>query len=255
MRVDCFLYNGEIEVLTLRLATLGGVVDRFVLVESTKTFSGHEKPLHFASVKAHFGTWHYRIEHIILDREPAGLDAYFAREAWQRNQLGRGLVGLPEDAQVLIGDVDEIPDPAALPRGNDLSAFRMALYDYDARTLCTSRRWLGTVVTRASEVKTKGAEHIRRLRDAVPTIEAGWHFSHTGGVEAIGDKLRAGSHTEMDTPEHHAAIGDRMATAQDLFGRDEFIWERDGLRRALPLPLRLNPERWPGLSEGRWATT
>lgn len=252
MRVDCFLYNGEIEVLTLRLATLGGVVDRFVLVESTRTFSGLEKPLHFASVKAHFAAWGDRLQHIVLDSEPTGLDGYFLREAWQRQQLARGLGGVPDDAHVLIGDVDEIPDPAALPRENEMRAFRQALYYYDARTYCTSRRWLGTVVTSASHVRRIGAEHTRRLRDAIPVIEAGWHFSHTGGVVAVGAKLRAGSHTEMNTPEHHAAIGDRMALARDLFGRDEFVWERGALRDDLPLPLRRNPERWPGLSEGRW---
>jgi len=253
VRIDCFLYNGEIEVLTLRLATLGGVVDRFVLAESTRTFSGHEKPLHFASVKPHFAMWGQRIQHIVLQNEPVGLDGYFLREAWQRQQLARGLIGLPEDAQVLIGDVDEIPDPALLPRESDMRAFRMALYYYDARTVCTSRRWLGTMVTRVSEVRRVGGpESVRRLRDAVPTIEGGWHFSHTGGVQAVGAKLRAGSHTEMDTPEHHAAIGDNMALARDLFGREEFIWERGALGGDLPAPLRLHPDRWPGLSEGRW---
>lgn len=252
MRLDCFLYNGEIEVLTLRLATLGACVDRFVLVESTKTFSGLEKPLHYASVKAHFAAWHDRIAHVVLDREPLGLDGYFLREAWQRQQLARGLVSVPDDAQVLIGDVDEIPDPALLPRENAMCAFRQSLYYYDARTVCTSRRWLGTVVTSAGEIRRIGAEQVRRLRDAIPVIEAGWHFSHTGGVQAVGEKLRAGSHTEMNTPEHHAAIGDRMALARDLFGRDEFVWERGALRDDLPLPLRRNPERWPGLSEGRW---
>lgn len=252
MRIDCFLYNGEIEVLTLRLATLAGVVDRFVLVESTRTFSGLEKPLHFAAVKPHFAAWGDRLTHIILDREPIGLDGYFLREAWQRQQLTRGLVGVPDDAQVLIGDVDEIPDPALLPRENAMLAFRQALYYYDARTVCASRRWLGTVVTSAGEARRIGPEHLRRMRDAIPTIEGGWHFSHTGGVAAIGAKLRAGSHTEMDTLEHHAAIGDRMTLAEDLFGRDEFTWQRGPLGADLPAPLRTHPDRWPGLSEGRW---
>lgn len=252
MRIDCFLYNGEIEVLTLRLATLDVVIDRFVLVESTRTFSGLEKPLHFAAVKSRFAAWGDRLRHIVLDSEPAGLDGYFLREAWQRQQLAQGFRDAPADAQVLIGDVDEIPDPALLPLASDMRAFRQALYYYDARTVCTTRRWLGTVVTSASEARRMGCEHVRRLRDAVPTIEGGWHFSHTGGVWAVGEKLRAGSHTEMDTPEHHAAIADRMATAADLFGRDEFVWKRGALASDLPAPLRANPERWPGLTEGRW---
>lgn len=250
MRIDCFLYNGEIEVLSLRLATLGGVVDRFVLVESTKTFRGTEKPLHFASVKGHFAAWGNRLQHLILDSEPVGLDAYFAREGWQRQQLGRGLRDVPPDSQVLIGDVDEIPDPRLLPRESDMRACLQALYYYDARTVCTSRRWLGTVITSAREALSIGCEQVRRLRADVPVIEGGWHFSHTGGVQVISDKLRAGSHVEMDLPEHHAAIADRMTQAQDLFGREEFSWERK--ETDLPLPLQAHPERWPGLSEGRW---
>lgn len=252
MRVDCFLYNGEIEVLMLRLATLDAVVDRFVLLESTRAFRGHAKPLHFAAVKPHFAAWGDRIQHIVLDQEPTGLDGSFLREAWQRDRLAHGLAGVPDDAQVLIGDVDEIPDPAALPHDNGARAFRMALYYYDARTVCTSRRWLGTVVTSAADVRRRGAEQVRRTRDAVPTIEAGWHFSYTGGPAAVGEKIRALSHTEMDTEEHHAAIADRMALAHDLFGRGEFTWQRGPLGSDLPAPLRAHPERWPGLSEGRW---
>jgi beta-1,4-mannosyl-glycoprotein beta-1,4-N-acetylglucosaminyltransferase len=252
MRVDCFLYNGEIEVLTLRLACLGAAVDRFILVESTRTFSGREKPLHFAAVRPHFAAWGPRLQHIVLDREPLGLDGYMLREAWQRTQIARGFRDVPDDAQVLIGDVDEIPDPALLPRENAMRAFRQALYYYDARTVCTSRRWLGTVVASAHEARAVGCEQVRRLRADIPAIEGGWHFSHTGGVQAVGDKLRAGSHTEMDTPDHHAAIGDRMAMADDLFGREEFVWRRGPLSNDLPAPLRANPERWPGLSEGRW---
>lgn len=252
MRLDCFLYNGEIEVLTLRLAVLGAVVDRFVLVESTKTFSGHEKPLHFAAVKAHFAAWSDRLLHIVLDREPVGLGGYMAREGWQRQQLGRGLADAPDDAQVLIGDVDELPDPALLPRATAMCAFRQSLYYYDALTLCTSRRWLGTVVTSAHEARQRGCEQVRRLRADIPIIDGGWHFSHTGGVQAISDKLHAGSHTEMNKPEYHAAIADNMTQALDLFGRAEFVWERHALSSDLPAPLRLNPDRWPGLSEGRW---
>lgn len=252
MRVDCFLYNGEIEVLTLRLSTLGGVVDRFVLVESTKTFRGTDKPLHFAAIRPYFAAWGDRIQHIVLDTEPAGLDAYFAREGWQRHQLVRGLRDVPDNAQVLIGDVDEIPDPALLPRENDMRAFLQTLYYYDALTRCTSRRWLGTVVCSAGEARRLGCEMVRRLRADIPTIEGGWHFSHTGGVEAIGAKLRAGSHTEVDLEEHHAAIADRMATASDLFGREEFTWERAPLGADLPAPLRLRPLHWSGLATGVW---
>ena len=44
---DCFLYNGEIDVLEIRLRELAEVVHRFVVVESDTTFSGLRKTLKF----------------------------------------------------------------------------------------------------------------------------------------------------------------------------------------------------------------
>lgn len=251
--IDAFLFNGEFEILSLRLATLGSIVDRFVLVEATKTFSGQPKPLHYAAHKHLYGAWQARIDHIILDEEPAGLDEYFLREAWQRQQLGRGLNGAPGVMSVLIGDVDEIPQPEVLLTAKPMCVFRQTLYYYDALTGCASRRWLGTVLCTAGDVRRHGAEHIRRMRDDIPVVEnGGWHFSHTGGVEVIHQKLRAGSHREHDTAEAHAGVADQVALGADLFGREEFDFARGVLANDLPAPLLKQPAHWPGLTEGRW---
>ena len=250
MRCDAFLFNGEWEVLTLRLATLAPVIDRFVLVESDRTFRGTPKPLHYAAHGNRLGAWRDRITYVPLTSEPLGLDAYFARETWQRAQIARGLQELPDDAEVWIGDVDEIPDPAIpLPR---MHTSRQTLYYYDARTVCTSRRWLGTVAATVADVRQHSADGIRRLRADIPTVDGGWHFSHTGGVDAVHAKLRAGSHSEHDTPEAHATVADRMSTGTDLFDRDAFTWQRGALGDDLPYPLRDTPQHWPGLTEGRW---
>ncbi len=47
MIYDCFLYYDEDMLLDIRLNTLAGVVDRFVIVESTHTFTGKKRQLHF----------------------------------------------------------------------------------------------------------------------------------------------------------------------------------------------------------------
>ncbi len=44
MIYDCFLYYDEDMLLDIRLNTLSAVVDRFVIVESTHTFTGLPKP-------------------------------------------------------------------------------------------------------------------------------------------------------------------------------------------------------------------
>jgi beta-1,4-mannosyl-glycoprotein beta-1,4-N-acetylglucosaminyltransferase len=41
--VDCFIFHNELDMLKFRLKELYDVVDYFVLVESTKTFTNADK--------------------------------------------------------------------------------------------------------------------------------------------------------------------------------------------------------------------
>ena len=47
MIYDCFPFFNELELLEMRLHELSGVVDKFVLVEATRTFTNKPKPLYF----------------------------------------------------------------------------------------------------------------------------------------------------------------------------------------------------------------
>ena len=47
MIYDCFTAFNELELLEIRLHELSPVVDRFVLVEATRTHSNLPKPLYF----------------------------------------------------------------------------------------------------------------------------------------------------------------------------------------------------------------
>ena len=41
--VDCFIFYNEIELLNYRLNILYDIVDYFIIVESTSTFTGYKK--------------------------------------------------------------------------------------------------------------------------------------------------------------------------------------------------------------------
>ena len=45
--VDCFLFYNEIDLLKIRLEELYDVVDYFILVEGTLTFTGNVKNMYF----------------------------------------------------------------------------------------------------------------------------------------------------------------------------------------------------------------
>lgn len=47
MVYDCFQFFNELDILLLRMEILNDIVDKFVISESTVTFSGDSKPLFY----------------------------------------------------------------------------------------------------------------------------------------------------------------------------------------------------------------
>ena len=132
MIYDCFLYYDEDMLLDIRLNTLADVIDRFVIVESTHTFTGKKRQLHFDINK--YSQFKDKIIYVVHDEPPVmkaaedvnqlqdaisgqhdGLvvDAW-ANEAAQRNAIMRGLTRAKDDDLILVSDVDEIFTPEVI---------------------------------------------------------------------------------------------------------------------------------------------
>ncbi len=111
---DCFLFFNELDILEIRLNTLDAHVDRFVLVESTSTFTGQPKPLFFAQNKQRFRKFLPKITHVIVDDMPWDPESPYVCEALQRSAIGRGLGAAQPDDLIIVSDADEIPKPDAL---------------------------------------------------------------------------------------------------------------------------------------------
>jgi len=63
---DCVLYNGEIEVLLLRLHELHEVVDVFVIVEAGRTFSGRSKELRLQAQWKQVRSFARKIRYVVI---------------------------------------------------------------------------------------------------------------------------------------------------------------------------------------------
>jgi len=118
--IDCFIFYNELDLLTYRLNILDDIVDYFVIVESTHTFTGKEKQLYFNENKHKFERFNEKIIHIVVDdfpfRNPNGNEVW-ANEYFQRNAISRGLErihNLDMDDIIIIADLDEIPAPKIL---------------------------------------------------------------------------------------------------------------------------------------------
>lgn len=222
MIYDCFTFFNELDLLEIRLNILNDVVDRFVLVEATKTHRGQDKPLFFKENKERFAKFLPKIEHVIVDKYPKWVGFFKQPGPWdlenhQRNAIQRGLKKCKRNDVILISDVDEIPTPEKILAYKDKPGFKIfqqrcyyyylncLAIDSNSPLICEdgSRPWNGTVMTHYKTMSTP--QKVRDLRDRSPrrnrshVADGGWHYSWLGGTEKVIEKLHTICHTELLT--------------------------------------------------------
>lgn len=239
MIYDCFSFFNEVELLEIRLHELADVVDKFVLVEATKTHANKPKPLYFQENRARFSAFQDKIIHIVVDDLPDVQDA-FLLERWQRNAIAQGLTQCRPDDVVMVSDVDEIPRAttvAAISRGLRFddgffaSLPHTALNSHVAKRIFHRKglRWrLRKRHPFVLKFKQDQFNYFLNCRPSIPPYwygtrmlhyrdyslaeevrhsgykiipNAGWHFSYMGGAERVSQKLQAYSHQEHNKPE------------------------------------------------------
>ena len=223
MIYDCFIIFNELDLLEIRLNVLKDVVDKFVVIEGTKTHTGKSKPLYFAENLERFSAFADRIIHVVVDdfpEPPAGYteqQASWMREDWQRNGIARGLKDAKPDDIVIVGDVDEIPRPAVITKAKashfkgiatlclDISCyylnFKNFVHQYITATKMFSygslddpKVWKNRIaLDKHDPVLNRGRTltAIRCMRTPQAIKHAGWHFSYMGGADAIIRKIGA----------------------------------------------------------------
>lgn len=278
MIYDTFLFFNEMELLDLRLHELANVVDRFVVVEANRTFTGLSKPLHFAENRHLFREFDERILHVAVEDRPGDDDPCDFADR-QRIAISRALVNCRPDDVVLLSDLDEIPRPdkvretvrklrfdsrpaavlwhrllktrAVIWTFRDLFKKRHPfVWVFDHRFFMyflncpreEHRRWLGTRLVHYRDFSS--GRDLRRWGGRM-VADGGWHFSYIGGVERIQSKLASFSHTELNTPE----FNNRERIAKALQAGENIITPRSRLRferidESYPAYLRANLERF-----------
>ncbi len=209
---DCFLFFNELELLEMRLNELYDEVDYFVLVEAKETFRGRPKPLYYRENRDRFKKYSEKIIHVVIDAYLPGPDLW-AREAFQRNQILKGLTSCSPGDIILISDVDELIRPS------DFHRFLMPVRNREAVAVSATQRFykmylnrrrihdpfcIGTVATTYDFLRKTSPEYMRQNRWHFHLIrDAGWHFTSTGGLETYIQKIENFSHAPTeDTAEN-----------------------------------------------------
>jgi beta-1,4-mannosyl-glycoprotein beta-1,4-N-acetylglucosaminyltransferase len=202
MIVDAFIFYNELDILELRFEVLSPYVDKFVLVESEVNHIGERKPLFYSENKERYAKWADKIEHVIVSEEemPGGKLHPIVREDYQRYAMTKAMKDYPNEAIIMMSDVDEIPDMTKVPwekLPHMVCSVHMWLYIHSLDTISTDEPWFGTVITTMAVFRKWGPFYLRNNRWSFPTFQyAGWHLSYFGGSEMVINKLRTFSHSQ-----------------------------------------------------------
>lgn len=255
---DCFLFYNELDILDIRLNLLKDIVDKFVILESTVTFSGKLKPLTFQENKHMFEKFSDKIIHIVVDDTPDDFnklsfiqeaknkneqvqnnvlkhvaestgwsrhEKQWGREIYQRESLVKGLVDCQEDDHIIISDVDEIPNPASLTKllglinSDDVIDFKQNMFYYHI-DLLKEKGWSGPKLASYKTIQKSSLNALRanKLTNKVLNV-GGWHISFMGGVQRIQTKIEAYAHQEFNNQHIKSNIEKNINEKNDLFFR------------------------------------
>ena len=226
MIYDCFTYFNEDLILELRLNYLNEVVDKFVIIEANKTFSGKIKKQNFDINK--FKDFADKIIYVFLEDLPETKNPWVI-ESVQRNYIHEVLKKekVLNDDIIMVSDIDEIPAIKAIlqykenPQG--IGFFTLRSFNYYLNLLNLSKQyWIKAKIFKYKEFyrpventsidlinrcmpidynKTNTANRIRINSFETGLNYLGWHFSWLGGAEKIKLKLESFSHQEWNTEE------------------------------------------------------
>jgi beta-1,4-mannosyl-glycoprotein beta-1,4-N-acetylglucosaminyltransferase len=233
--IDGFIFYNEEKMLDFRLWYLNRVVDYFVIVESTVTFSGNYKESLFDKIKDKYAEYAHKIIHVMVEDMPMKRNTTaWDREHHQRECIRRGVEMVPDihpEDWVLLSDVDEIMDrnklemlkvdPFFSRKEVDMYSLDMETYYYNLECKLPGRISVVKVVRKKvlDEVSIK----FLRFHMIQPMLyEFGWHFSYFFDEKMIANKIKNFAHQEYNnetyTNEDH--ISDCIRNKKSLFHHD-----------------------------------
>lgn len=246
---DVFPFNNELDLMLLRMHLLDSLVDYFVVSESSLTFSGLNKPLHYLANKTMYSEFESKIIHVTVEPGPESLTT-FERDDFQKNQIREALLALCSDDDVILtGDLDEFPNPRLIPEAikvaqeGKIGHFAQEVYvyylnfrEYRGRFISITGdypgikkpRWLGTRSVKFSYLREASIAGLRD-KSLIPNgkrlDDGGWHFTYVGGhpgssvVERVRRKIRDSPHQELLRPTTLEKVPQRILRGHDPWGR------------------------------------
>jgi hypothetical protein len=224
MIVDAFMFNDEFDMLDIHLAITDSYVDRWIILEGNRTWSGIPKPYNLQNCLDKYAKYADRIQLISLDIPDGYIN--WQCENYSRASLQQGIDCLDDKDIILHGDLDEILDPTKFNSIIDLMdlhdrpvncSLEMFIYRFDQQT---DRRWSGNVVARKHMFDNpqqlyKGINTKKKDRShcVVYPDTAGWHWTWIGSDQRIRSKVASCIESQHRDPEQVLSSFKQLDTA------------------------------------------
>lgn len=198
---DSFLFRDELDILECRLVQMEDwPVWRHIIVEARVDHQGHPKPLVYADNKERFAPWKDRIVHVVAEDLPYMHEVGpMEREAAQREAIRYGLKDAAGDDMLILADVDEIPNDAAL---EIVKQGRTGVLEMTCCMFAVDWLWglplRTSPLARVGEVQSFRAARRDGWASGVVYPGAGHHLTWLGGTEGIAAKMESHCHVECN---------------------------------------------------------
>lgn len=247
MILDCFTFFNELDILEGRLEYLYDTVDHFIIVETNITHSGIPKPLNYLQNARRYQKYADKVLYFPFaadvskydfSKKPKELDLSAPQwmiENYQRNYIAEALKLFPDDATVVVSDLDEIPSKNGIMMaqehlGKVADAFslqqKMFYYNFDR---WTPYPWMPPAISTNKFVQKVTPNHLRTMSGNGEfshfIIDGGWHLSFWGGVEKVTEKIKSFAHQEHNIDKFTNAdlIKERIESGKDPFDRTGMV--------------------------------
>lgn len=225
------MFYNELDLLEIRLNELHEVVDKFVIVEATRSHQNKPKELYFEANKSRYSKFLNKIIHVIVDESNFVSDP-MQNDVMQRSKIKEGLISADEDDIVFISDLDEIPSKEAVNFAVSKNLFPccfwQVLHYYYLNTIVSqngNELNSGTVAMTKSEFfkntnacrdpAYKWANNVAQIKNS------GWHFSFLGSPDHMFNKIQNYAHAEFSHISKDESF-DRINSLKDPLGREGF---------------------------------
>jgi beta-1,4-mannosyl-glycoprotein beta-1,4-N-acetylglucosaminyltransferase len=215
MVIDTLLFNEEFDMLDIHLSITENYVDKWIILEASRTFSGLPKPYNLSNnLHRYWDKYSDRIEVVTL--ELSATQTNLICETMMRKGLAPALEKYSDTDIVIHGDLDEIINPEKWDLIESLidthntsvsCGFEMYMYKFDQKA---ERGWQGSAVARKHMFETphdlyKGSTQVTKRKkriNSVGTPEAvGWHWTWIGNDALIKNKVVSCIESQHRDPE------------------------------------------------------